>query len=211
MTKISSSEVTSQQPKNLTSTPVSVKKPSIVIIDGVKKKSEPEVSKENANVSSTTAFTKVMWKSQTREEKLPADLVPLGTMLCRGTYRQIAAATWRNEKLRVHLVEAFLKAVDAECCRLCSGPRPKKPMDSVRGSKVAAKKKADSGKDGSLPAKGRESYEPSCLRLTKKEDILSFIIEKFSKELEVRAPLTQSLLVTMCHRRSKHKEDDFFH
>lgn len=209
MTTILSSEGTSQRPRNLTSTPASMKRPPpIVIIEGVKEKSEPEVCKENAK--STTAFIKVVWKSQTREKKLPADLLSLGTMLCRGTYRQIAAAAWRNDKLRVHLVESFLKAVDAECCRLCSGPRPKKPMDSIRGAKVAAKKNEDRGKDGSLPAKGKESYEPSCLRLTKKEDILSFSIEKFSKELEERAPLTRSILVTMCHRRSKHKENDLF-
>eukprot|EP00112_Aurelia_sp_Birch-Aquarium-sp1_P026280 Seg9236.1 transcript_id=Seg9236.1/GoldUCD/mRNA.D3Y31 product="hypothetical protein" protein_id=Seg9236.1/GoldUCD/D3Y31 len=131
---ISFSEGISQEPRNLASAPVSTKRPSIVIVEGGKKNSEPEACKENANIS-TTAFIKVIWKSQTRERKLPADLLSLGTMLCRGTYRQIAAAAWRNDKLRGHLVENFLKAVDAECCRLCSGPRSKKPSDSIRGAK----------------------------------------------------------------------------
>ena len=145
-----------------------------------------------------------------QREKAPSRSGVLESDAMQRSLQASCYAAWRNEKLRAHLVEASLKAVDAECCRLCSGPRPKKPMDSIRGAKVAAKKSADRAKDGSLPAKGKESYEPSCLRLTKKEDILSFSIEKLSKELEARAPLTRSLLVTMCHRRSKRKEDDFF-
>ena len=48
----------------------------------------------------------------------------LGTMLVRGTYKQIANAVWRNVHLRKHLVFHVLKDIDKECVALCSKKNP---------------------------------------------------------------------------------------
>ena len=41
-------------------------------------------------------------------------------MLCRGTYKQIAGAVWKNAILKKHVQQLFLKEIDRECTALCS-------------------------------------------------------------------------------------------
>ncbi len=71
------------------------------------------------------------------ERNLPTQLVSLGTMMCRGSYQQIAHAAWRNDSIRPALIKLFLKEIDKECCKICSqGPKAKKrePLLTPAGS-----------------------------------------------------------------------------
>ncbi len=79
----------------------------------------------SCGVSSSTVVTvKLQWPSQTRERHLPEDLQPLGKMLARGTYKQIANAVWNNPILRKQLQILAVKHVDKECHSLCSKTNP---------------------------------------------------------------------------------------
>ena len=51
--------------------------------------------KTNADVT-----VKVEWPSKEMERKLSEDLESLGKMLVRGTYKQIANATWKHDSIR---------------------------------------------------------------------------------------------------------------
>ena len=86
--------------------------------------STPVKIKETSAPSNTSVNVKVRWPSQTRERELQPDLQSLGTMLVRGTYKQIANAVWRNVHLRNHLVFHVLKDIDKECVALCSKKNP---------------------------------------------------------------------------------------
>lgn len=55
---------------------------------------------------------------------LPLDLESIWKMLVRGTYKQIAHATWKNVNLKKHLVEFILKEVEKEAIGLCSKKHP---------------------------------------------------------------------------------------
>ena len=45
-------------------------------------------------------------------------------MPCRGTYKQIAGAVWKNAILKKHVQQLFLKEIDPECTALCSQKAP---------------------------------------------------------------------------------------
>ena len=66
----------------------------------------------------------VEWASKTKENVLHEGLESLGKMLCRGTYKQIAGAVWRNPILKKHVQQLFLREVDRECTALCSLKNP---------------------------------------------------------------------------------------
>jgi hypothetical protein len=66
----------------------------------------------------------IQWKSRTSSRTLPHDLQSLGKMLCRGTYKQVAHATWHCEKVREQVILLFLKEVDRECAAMCSKKNP---------------------------------------------------------------------------------------
>ena len=68
----------------------------------------------------TTVQVRVEWPSKTKVNTLHEGLEALGKMLCRGTYKQIAAAVWKNPVLKKHVQQHFLKEVDRECTVLCS-------------------------------------------------------------------------------------------
>lgn len=74
--------------------------------------------------SSIPVSVRVQWPSKIRERCLNEDLERLGKMLVRGTYKQIARASWQNPKLRKELQVLVLKDVDKECHALCSRKRP---------------------------------------------------------------------------------------
>ena len=115
---------------------------------------------------------KVKWPSKDTERKLPEDLEPLGKMLVRGTYKQIAHASWKNPSIRKELTELMARDIDKEVSQLCS------------------------------------KKEPSCLRKTDKNSMLSFTMEKLSGEIRGRAPLFHFLLSAACiNPRSKAKKD----
>ena len=56
---------------------------------------------------STTVRIRVEWPSITRERELGKDLEQLGKTLCRGLYKEIAAAAWKHESIRSNLVHLF--------------------------------------------------------------------------------------------------------
>lgn len=109
---------------------------------------------------------KVKWPSQDRERKLPEDLTSLGKMLLRGTYKQIAAAVWKNPKIKKELQGFMAHDIDQECNQLCS------------------------------------KKNPSILRKTDKDSLLSFTMQKLYQEVEEKAPLLHSLLHAASHNKS---------
>ena len=72
----------------------------------------------------TTVQVRVEWASKHKVNTLPESLESLGKMLCRGTYKQIAGAVWKNPILKKHVQQLFLKDVDRECTALCSVKHP---------------------------------------------------------------------------------------
>lgn len=80
----------------------------------------PHNLRKNPVQKATTVEVKVEWPSKTKVNKLPESLESLGKMLCRGTYKQIAVAVWKNPILKRYVQQLFLKDVDNECASLCS-------------------------------------------------------------------------------------------
>ncbi len=75
----------------------------------------------NTDIERTSVKVIVNWPSKTKVNKLDESLESLGKMLCRGTYKQIAAGVWKSAILKKHCQQLFLKDVDKEECRtLCS-------------------------------------------------------------------------------------------
>ena len=75
---------------------------------------------EDETEKKTRVQVTVEWPSRTKVNTLHEGLESLGKMLCRGTYKQIAAAVWRNPILRKHVQQLYLQEVDRECTALCS-------------------------------------------------------------------------------------------
>ena len=57
-------------------------------------------------------------------KNLPEDLTSLGKTLVRGTYKQIANAVWKNEKIKKEIMQLVKKEVERECTHLCSKKNP---------------------------------------------------------------------------------------
>ncbi len=66
-----------------------------------------------------------MWPSKSVEKKLPEDFESLAKMLVRGTYKQIATAAWKNEKLKNEFIKLMEKEINKECTQLCSKKNPR--------------------------------------------------------------------------------------
>eukprot|EP00794_Sanderia_malayensis_P020985 gene20985-23038_t len=128
----------------------------------------------------TAVSVKVKWPSKTLERNLPTQLVSLGTMICRGTYQQIAHAAWRNDSIRPGLIKLFLKEIDKECGNICA-----------KGSK------AKKGQPLPTPA-------GSVLRKTGKDEILNFSFESIKDELLQKCPLLYNVLkvAALSHAKS---------
>jgi len=88
----------------------------------------PITGREGDETSSGAKKTRVLvtveWPSRTKDNVLHEGLESLGKMLCRGTYKQIAGAVWRNTILKKHVQQLFLQEVDRECSALCSLKNP---------------------------------------------------------------------------------------
>ena len=69
-------------------------------------------------------------------------------MLCRGTYKQIAGAVWKNAILKKHVQQLFLKEIDRECTALCS---QKEPSSFRSTSETLSFKKLDSELENKAP------------------------------------------------------------
>ena len=63
------------------------------------------------------------WPSKVERKNLPEDLTSLGKTLVRGTYKQIANAVWKNEKIKKEM-QLVKKEVERECTHLCSKKNP---------------------------------------------------------------------------------------
>ena len=72
----------------------------------------------------TNVTVKVNWPSKESSRKLPDDLEPLGKMLLRGTYKQIANSAWKNPDINKNLRELLLKDIEQEAAGLCSKKNP---------------------------------------------------------------------------------------
>ena len=120
-------------------------------------------------------------------------------MVFRGTFKQIANAAFRHPEIRACLIQNVMHELDIECKKLCSVPNVKSD-DSKRAEKILkfcpSKKKSTTAIQPS----------PSCLRLTGKEEIVQFSLEKFDKGLSEQAPLMRLALMTMSWRRNKNKD-----
>ena len=64
------------------------------------------------------------WPSKVERKNLPEDLTSLGKTLVRGTYKQIANAVSKNEKIKKEIVQLVKKEVERECTHLCSKKNP---------------------------------------------------------------------------------------
>lgn len=73
---------------------------------------------------SSAVSVRVEWPSKTYERQLSSDLESLGKMLVRGTYKQIANAVWKCDRLKKQIHLLVLKDVDRECTNLCSKKNP---------------------------------------------------------------------------------------
>ena len=119
----------------------------------------------------TSVSIRTEWANSSRNRTLPGDLIPVGLMLCRGTYKQIARACWQAPLIQCHLVDLFVKEVNKECETLSRKGSEKRPQPQ------------------------------SILRKTSKQDIVKFSFEKFEQELETRAPLFHSVLKSAASNR----------
>ena len=75
-------------------------------------------------VRKTTVTVKVEWPSKNAERRIPTDLEPLGKMLLRGTYKQIANAAWKIPAVKDQLVRLTQKEIEKEVSQLCSKKNP---------------------------------------------------------------------------------------
>ena len=66
----------------------------------------------------------VEWPSKTVVRERPDTLDSLGKIICRGTYKLIASAAWRNMRLKKELQTLFIRDVDKECSTICSSKYP---------------------------------------------------------------------------------------
>ena len=111
-----------QWPSTLTSTPCKEKNCPVAFAALVGPVSpiparEPEEKKTRVQVT-------VEWPSRTKVNTLHEGLESLGKMLCRGTYKQIAGAVWKNPILRKYMQQLYLEEVDRECTAMCSLKNP---------------------------------------------------------------------------------------
>ena len=75
-------------------------------------------------VRKTTVTVKVEWPSKNAERRIPTDLEPLGKMLLRGTYKQIANAAWKIPAVKDQLVQLTQKEIEKKVSQLCSKKNP---------------------------------------------------------------------------------------
>ena len=98
---------------------------STPLVESTRLPKELAVSPIHAEVKKVTNVTvKVNWPSRESSRKLPDDLKPVGKMLLRGTYKQIANSAWKNPDINKHLRELLLKDVKKEAAGLCSKKYP---------------------------------------------------------------------------------------
>lgn len=79
--------------------------------------------KKSASVKIT-----IYWTNHTRTKYIPCDLVPIGVMLVRGTYKQIALAVWKHQEIRKNFIRHLTKNILREGCGAC-GLGKRNPRD----------------------------------------------------------------------------------
>ena len=166
------------------STPITQPKKVIIIESGKKTshkgKSAAIPSSSNCGQKiSTSVNIKVTWTSGTRQRDLPKDLISIGTMLCRGTYKQIANAVMKNQSIRSEVIKLVMKDIDRECTKLCR-----------KGS-------------------SKHAIKTSILQKTSPEDMLNFSFQSLWNELKETAPLLLNALnVASIRPKKKLKTED---
>ena len=90
----------------------------------IKSNDFPHSAKTTKPDKSSYVNVNVHWESKDSSRNLPDDLEPLGKMLCRGTYAQIARAAWRCNRIKEQIITLFLKDIDRECASICSKKKP---------------------------------------------------------------------------------------
>ena len=107
-----------QWPSTFTSTPCKEKSLPVafaLVVGPVSHIPAREPDKKKTRVQVT-----VEWPSRTKVNTLHEGLESLGKMLCRGTYKQIAGAVWKNPILRKYVEQFYLEEVDREYTAMCS-------------------------------------------------------------------------------------------
>lgn len=138
--------------------------------------------------AATTVKLKICWPSKILSKDVPTDLVPLGVMLGRGTYKQIASAAWRHKEIRHQLIKIVLKEIDKECCTLCKKGKVQKKQNLVGANQAKEPK--------------------SIFRRTEQEDMINFSFVKMNQEIKGKAPLFMSILQAASLKRNKDPLDD---
>lgn len=78
----------------------------------------------NRPTTETKVTVHVQWLSGNKKKIVSDELLSLGKMLCRGTFKQIANAAWKSKVLRPHILNEMSKEVNRECSKLCSKKFP---------------------------------------------------------------------------------------
>ena len=66
----------------------------------------------------------VNWPSSERSKQIPEDLHQICKKLIRGRYDNLAAAVWKHDELRKHIIKLFLKELNSECEKICQMKEP---------------------------------------------------------------------------------------
>ena len=66
----------------------------------------------------------INWPSSERSKQIPEDLHRVCKKLVRGRYDNLAAAVWKHDELRKHIIKLFLKELNRECEKICQIKEP---------------------------------------------------------------------------------------
>ena len=75
---------------------------------------------KQGNVELLSLSTGQVQKGQNR----PEDLHRVCKKLVRGRYDNLAAAVWKHDELRKHIIKLFLKELNRECEKICQIKEP---------------------------------------------------------------------------------------
>ena len=113
---------------------------------------------------------RVDWPSKSKTNTLHEGLESIEKMLCRGTYKQIAGAVWKNAILKKHVQQLFLKEIDRECTVLCAQKEPSGfRSTSEKDLETLSFKKLDSELENKAPLFSAVLWTAS-LRKSKRDD-----------------------------------------
>ncbi len=83
------------------------------------KRSHPPPQPQDIIKEDCVAVITIKWPSCERSKNLSIDLHQLAKNILRGRYDKMAAAVWRHDVLRKHIIATYAKEVNRECERMC--------------------------------------------------------------------------------------------